>query len=1317
MSEPALHVDGIKEAQPSAAPDSGENLHVVEPVEQAAETQARAGAETAAFTGTVDQAKQTVADSGVGTQTDVAKLDSQRERALTAQQELLKELEVAKSEYAQAKQKAKRFGRFSGLTGTNKVERAVATVDVEEAKQRLDAIRNKLKSESGKNVRELEESRDRLADHEAKSRKAKGLSVKNFFTPKFEQAMTAFENENRGAELREQYDTQRAEFVGNNIEAMLLEQGALVDTQIDSEYKNSNELYKLHKSLGDVNIANAIGWEPKGRIGMVFGRALNLRAVVNLGLVGGGAIAASSGFGASALGLLTARSLIGRSASSAGIYDMLRLRTKKKTEKRLGEVDINELSDEELNEAIADISSQAIINGVGRSDGARMIKNPVYQKLVVERGRRIQEHRDAQEQEGIARLLSNELGVLMKLTDNKQQEWVDDAVKNNSKLAVAAAGLGFVVLPSAFKLVFGAVVAEAASLIGSEDAASEAIPELAKEIETLQSRLTQIEESGVTSGATHDRVVARLQELTEKYNQLTPLSEAEPSEVGGAAVLVGGGVEPEHVVEVASSGPGEVRSSTGEGYPVLEVEEPDASEDPWPTSIRHSIVESEGVGESRHQPVFVRPEPGSTTDHSGPQIEGGRSGEIYTLDKLHQMEARILAMRIRLERLDASGTARGTVVQQMRHQFERLKEEYAGAIEARELMRSEDIKIDSVGEPAVRVVSPALESPEPPRPSVEGPTSIVEPERTEGGHVILSRPVKIEEDIRGLHEKIAHMAERGITTGSTIENANREISELTAEYEALTGDPVPEEVGAGDIYARARTATPLIETAPTPPASPIESGDSIRATPLAEKISSLEAERDGLAKVGFTSGNRVFDRLNDEIAGLKVEYGELEGVEPLEPITIAEPLHLEADPTVPPSEIEGYQELRVAALNGERDTASRLEAVKKMMRQKRYTIVKLDVDGQQVVFTWLPSKEMQFEVQGTDTVGILTDSEASWSEVPTLHPPEPEPDLSPTPAEALAESRAKALEWEHPDRSMSTGLYVEESADYLRRLESGKPTGRQVWRDLTGAVRATDDALNKVLGDEYGETPEGPIEKPHTFHAADLERARALAAAQEEAVRTTDTTPHDVEDQATILLSQENGLMMKRVGIWFRIVEGPNGQERLLLGPGENVTPEKAMDELLGEHYRLAVERHIETSFTGDPNVSHAELNGYINEGRKLPLMPDSLRGFPLPKLVHELYMLQLSRDGLLDYGQEGTHAMDLINRDIEMIKGIIHRNFGHIIKDDPQYVEFELRAQETPELLNVKPAFKAGADVNPPFKSEGDQFNPGRTTPVRPRP
>ena len=384
-----------------------------------------------AFVAEVDAGESEAVDGGVDLSNEQVQQFAQRkEKIMVAQQKLMAELNEAKRALAAAREERAKYTTLSNFFGKGRDKRQAAQDALDLAEDRLSQVQGALDSEVGQQVQSVDSHRDQLATTEREHKKATS-GFRGLFSKKWEQLSSEWNVE----DARESYEKERAELVGDSILAMLEEQSALADARAAETKGAESHLYRLHKQLGDINLANVTGWEPESKIGKVVSKAVSVRTAINLSLVGTGMGLAAAGLGEMALTSYIARRVVSFGASGAGSYDMLRMRDAKKIEKQLAEDRTEGLPDDELFSFKAHMEAMASVNGVRISD------NPVYQKLKQEVGTRLEAKRSAAEQGDAEQAVELSVEQMLRDSDKELDTWLTQEGKEDMKRRAIAAGI------------------------------------------------------------------------------------------------------------------------------------------------------------------------------------------------------------------------------------------------------------------------------------------------------------------------------------------------------------------------------------------------------------------------------------------------------------------------------------------------------------------------------------------------------------------------------------------------------------------------------------------------------------------------------------------------------------------------------------------------------------------------------------------------------------------------------------------------------------------------------------------------------------
>ncbi len=360
------------------------------------------------------------------------KLISFDSRAKESQKKLLQQLESARQRLHSAQEATEKV-QFWDRKGIAKAEK-----ELQSAQENYDAL---MEEHGNTKVGKMVRSRKDLVQQERATAKRKSLfrhTHDRLTKENWQVVLEAEEGQEALEGAREQYEIERAEIVAGNIETMLAEQMALVDERAVAEHEGSMQLYKLHKQLGDHNLAHALGWEPKSWYGKIIGKGISARMAVNISLVAGSTLmaGAGAGIGAAAGAMLLTRRLMAGAGAAAGSFDMLRMRRSAKIEKEVGEKDLSLLTLEELLLDAAALESQAAVNG------KRIHQNETYRLLQEQIGQRLEQERD---EDTTADIMQEQLAILMHETDQRFLDAEKEDKKALERYRVYGAAFGIFV--------------------------------------------------------------------------------------------------------------------------------------------------------------------------------------------------------------------------------------------------------------------------------------------------------------------------------------------------------------------------------------------------------------------------------------------------------------------------------------------------------------------------------------------------------------------------------------------------------------------------------------------------------------------------------------------------------------------------------------------------------------------------------------------------------------------------------------------------------------------------------------------------------
>lgn len=362
--------------------------------------------------------------------------DSHVEQAKSAEASLHQELQEARRTLEVAREERAKFSGLSNFFGNARLQRFEAQSKVEDAEAHLAEVQAKISSsgEAGEKVTRLETRRTKLASEERRTKKiTRGLG--DLFSAKWEKVLATEEF----GDVKEQYTESRAEVVGNNLSALLQEQAALTDARAVETKASASKLYKLHKRLGEVNLKTVTGWQPESRVGKLLAETMSARLAVNSLLLGVGI-----GFGAVGMTEAAITSYVGLrrgfsfAASSAGSYDMLRMRDQRKLEKKLQkdpDKPFADFTEEELWSYKAHMEAMAAVGGV------RVSSIEVYKQLQQEVGKRFEKERTPKQTDAAAHRVAQTVESLMNKSDKELDDWLREEEKDDTKRRAIAAAI------------------------------------------------------------------------------------------------------------------------------------------------------------------------------------------------------------------------------------------------------------------------------------------------------------------------------------------------------------------------------------------------------------------------------------------------------------------------------------------------------------------------------------------------------------------------------------------------------------------------------------------------------------------------------------------------------------------------------------------------------------------------------------------------------------------------------------------------------------------------------------------------------------
>ncbi|KPJ86160.1 hypothetical protein AMJ57_00100 [Parcubacteria bacterium SG8_24] len=377
-------------------------------------------------------------------------------------------------------------------------------VDEEAEKRRAEQDREKRKEIAEKEKKQLErkqqmeEAGREWARLQTQQKKYSGLTGKLRL---MRDNVNIYDLKVKILEAKERYQELRAEYVGENVERMLLEQERQLEdlrTFMEQEKpalaKVLNAAYRGYKKLGEMNLGkvfDAVGYQPKSKIMRFVARAASVRTLISVGLVAGGAVFASPTV---AIGALAMRRALGGVGGAVGSYDIMKM-VADKTAGRFTEEELDKMSREDVMQRMEKISAQAMM------DGKSFGEIESYQKLKARLGEMLKEERETGPGAGVERKLAQ----LMSETDERFETMRQKTEKNDKIMKGAAAAIGVFVgsgaLAKGITSLYGYVGGGGEAAVGVQAAALEKVPPvdqapapMAGTLETEQ--LVDVDEAG-----------------------------------------------------------------------------------------------------------------------------------------------------------------------------------------------------------------------------------------------------------------------------------------------------------------------------------------------------------------------------------------------------------------------------------------------------------------------------------------------------------------------------------------------------------------------------------------------------------------------------------------------------------------------------------------------------------------------------------------------------------------------------------------------------------------------------------------------------
>jgi hypothetical protein len=210
--------------------------------------------------------------------------------------------------------------------------------------------------------KEMREAGDMVAELQAKLHQFEGLGAAKLLLPgnrrKRENILADLEN------AKKEYAELRAEVVADNVDKFCDERMAQVESQRAALEKQKGKEwlskgYQWYKKLGEMNLTK-LGWNPTGRIGKIAARAMSVRTLASVGLLGAG-LAAGAG-AAVGVGAIIGRRLLAGIGTGVGSYDLMRMAAERQPGKFKPD-DLEGMSKEEVAERLEKMEANAMVGG------------------------------------------------------------------------------------------------------------------------------------------------------------------------------------------------------------------------------------------------------------------------------------------------------------------------------------------------------------------------------------------------------------------------------------------------------------------------------------------------------------------------------------------------------------------------------------------------------------------------------------------------------------------------------------------------------------------------------------------------------------------------------------------------------------------------------------------------------------------------------------------------------------------------------------------------------------------------------------------